>query len=151
VLLDRQLPGQVWETTHVGGDRFAPNVVTLPEGTYHGGVSLTDVPALARAVTAGQVLRPRLRGRAGLPFAVQAADHFLRDHLALDVVDALRPVASSAAPAGPVCVELVAEGSRWCVHVRTRECQEVRLTSCAGEGTLGRPSSFELVSLARLG
>lgn len=66
VLLDAQLPGQVWETTHVGGDRFAPNVVTLPDGSYHGGVSAADVPGLAAALTTGRVLLPRLRGRAGM-------------------------------------------------------------------------------------
>ena len=29
-------PGQVWECSHVGGDRFAPNVVVLPDGFYYG-------------------------------------------------------------------------------------------------------------------
>lgn len=39
VLLDRALPGRVWEATHVGGDRFAANVVTVPDGHYHGGLT----------------------------------------------------------------------------------------------------------------
>lgn len=147
VLLDRQLPGQVWETTHVGGDRFAPNVIALPDGTYHGGVALADVPALGDAVRSGRVVLPRLRGRAGLPFPVQAADHFLREHLGLDDVDAVRPVTSAPSGAGETCVELLAGTGRWSVHVRSRQTEQPRLTSCAHDGTIDRPASFELVHL----
>lgn len=149
VLLDQQLPGQVWETTHLGGDRFAPNVVALPDGSYHGGVGLADVPALAEALTSGRVLLPYLRGRAGAPSAVQAADFFLREHLDVSrlgdvqLVDA-RPTADST------CVELLACGRRWCVHVRTRPSTQERLTSCAGDGTVGTPSSWSLVDLRAL-
>lgn len=150
VLLDRQLPGQVWETTHVGGDRFAPNVVALPHGTYSGGLTLADVPALAEAVSSGRVLRSALRGRAGLPAAVQAADHFLREQLALDAVDDVRLVASTPSPSGEVCVELLAPTGRWCLHVRPRRPAEARLTSCAGDGTVNRPTTYELVSAGRL-
>ena len=34
--LAAEWPGQVWECSHVGGDRFAPNVVVLPDGFYYG-------------------------------------------------------------------------------------------------------------------
>jgi len=149
-LLDAQLPGLVWETTHVGGDRFAPNVVSLPDGSYHGAVAVADVPALAEAVTTGRLLLPRLRGLAGLHPAAQAADHYLR--LALDEprVDVVRVVATTPAPSGETCVELLGDGVRWCVHVVART-QGERLTSCAGDGTHGTPASYELVGLRRLG
>jgi hypothetical protein len=149
VLLDRQLPGQVWETTHVGGDRFAPNVVTLPHGTYHGAVDVDDVPVLAEALTSGRVLHRLLRGRAGLPFPVQAADIFLRERLDLDAADAIRPGPCSTAD-GEIGVELFAGAQRWCVRVRASRCAEARLTSCAGDGTVDRPVSFELLSATRL-
>lgn len=71
VLLDQQLPGQVWETTHVGGDRFAPNVVSLPDGSYHGGLGLADVPALAEALADSRVMLPFLRGRAGASLSLR--------------------------------------------------------------------------------
>jgi hypothetical protein len=147
VLLDQELPGLVWETTHVGGDRFAPNVVALPDGSYHGGLSPADVPALAAAVTSGRVLLSALRGRAGLPFPVQAADHFLRGQLGLDQVEAVRPVGWLAVGDAATAVELDVDGRRWQVRVRTSPCDVPRLTSCAGEGTVGRPASYELVSL----
>ncbi|MBW3638608.1 MAG: sucrase ferredoxin [Actinobacteria bacterium] len=149
VLLDAQLPGQVWETNHVGGDRFAPNVVALPDGTYHGGLSPTDVPELAEALAGGRVLLRRLRGRAGLPSAVQAADYFVREHLQEAAVHAVRPVSSAPFAAMGTCVELLV-GTRWCVHVRTRPGTAARLTSCAGGGTVGTPDVYELVGLRRL-
>jgi hypothetical protein len=149
-LLEMQLPGQVWETTHVGGDRFAPNVVALPDGSYHGGVALSDVSALADAVTTGRVLPKALRGRAGLPLPVQAADYFVREQLAIDELDAVRPVSSTAARGGEVCVELLVGDERWSVQVRSRRSQEARLTSCADGGTVDTPSTFELVTAARL-
>lgn len=150
VLLDAQLPGLVWETTHVGGDRFAPNVVALPDGSYHGGVTTTDVPALAAAVTSGQVLLPRLRGRAGVPTAAQAADHFLRQHTGVRDLDAVHVVACTPAPSGETCVEALVAGDRWCVHVIARAGTRPRLTSCAGDGTYAAPSTFALVGIGRL-
>lgn len=150
VLLDAQLPGLVWETTHVGGDRFAPNVVALPDGSYHGGVSVTEVPALAEALVSGRVLPSRLRGRAGMPAAAQAADVFLRERLGETSLQAVRVVASTSAPGGQTCVELLVGTVRWCVNVAARPGSRERLTSCAGGGAIGAPAAFELVGLRRL-
>jgi hypothetical protein len=72
-------PGEVWQSTHVGGDRFAGNVVALPQGTFHGRVEPGDVPALLRAVGKRRVDLDRYRGRSAYPFAVQAAERALRE------------------------------------------------------------------------
>jgi hypothetical protein len=149
VLLDAQLPGLVWETTHVGGDRFAPNVVALPDGSYHGGVTATDVPALAAALRSRQVLLPRLRGWAGMASAAQAADHFLRQHTGVRDLDGVHVVTCTPAPSGGACVEALVGETRWCVHVTSRPAVSERLTSCAGGGTYASPVAFELVSMRR--
>ncbi len=150
VLLDAQLPGSVWETTHVGGDRFAPNVVALPDGSYHGGVTAADVPALAAAVTSGRVLPTRLRGRAGMPAAAQAADAFVREHTGETSVSAVQVVAVGPGQHGETCVELLVRGGRWCVRVMSVAATQERRTSCAGAGTVGTPVGFELAGLRRL-
>ncbi|GAA1431911.1 hypothetical protein GCM10009616_20090 [Microlunatus lacustris] len=66
-------PGQVWECSHVGGDRFAPNVVVLPDGYYYGGLEATTAVATVAAHLAGRVLTEHLRGMSRFSPAQQAA------------------------------------------------------------------------------
>jgi Sucrase/ferredoxin-like len=91
-------PVDVWETSHLGGDRFAANVVVLPWGLYYGQVP-GDGAELARASAAGQVALPWLRGRAGLVPAAQAAQHHARRELGLLGVQDLAPRRVRAVPA----------------------------------------------------
>lgn len=76
--LSRLRPGQVWECSHIGGDRYAANVVVLPEGLYYGYVSLASVADIVDACDAGRVVLPLLRGRSSLAAPVQAAQHHAR-------------------------------------------------------------------------
>ncbi|MFD0692362.1 sucrase ferredoxin [Actinomadura fibrosa] len=78
----------VWETTHVGGDRYAANLVCLPHGIYYGDLGETEAVAAVDAYLRGEVVLDRLRGRAGLPEPAQAAEHFVRAHTGLLGVDA---------------------------------------------------------------
>jgi hypothetical protein len=68
-------PGQVWETTHVGGHRFAANLVILPHGLYYGPVGVDAAAAAISAYQRGAVAPGRYRGRAGQPRPVQQAEH----------------------------------------------------------------------------
>ena len=72
-------PGEVWQSTHVGGDRFAGNVVALPQGTFHGRVAPGDIPGLLKAMARGCVDLDRYRGRSAYSFAVQGAERALRE------------------------------------------------------------------------
>jgi hypothetical protein len=75
-------PASVWECSHLGGDRFAANVVVLPHGFCYGQVP-GDGAELVDAHTRGRVALPWLRGRAGLPMAAQAAQHAARSAFGL--------------------------------------------------------------------
>ncbi len=66
-------PGQVWECSHVGGDRFAPNVVVLPDGYYYGNLDVQSAVHTMRQHLAGAVEAAPLRGVARFPPPVQAA------------------------------------------------------------------------------
>ena len=65
---------RVWQSTHVGGDRFAGNVVVLPQGLYYGRVDAADAGALLAAHAAGRIELDRYRGRSAFSFPVQAAE-----------------------------------------------------------------------------
>ena len=71
--LNRVRPGRVWESSHVGGDRFAANVLVLPSGVLYGRVVESSARALVDAADRGGVLQHHLRGRVGFSPEVQAA------------------------------------------------------------------------------
>jgi hypothetical protein len=67
--------GQVWETTHVGGHRFAANLVILPHGLYYGPCGVDEATAAISAYARGTITPERYRGRAGQPKATQEAEY----------------------------------------------------------------------------
>jgi hypothetical protein len=72
--LDQRYHGQVWETTHVGGHRYAANLVLLPHGLYYGPVGTETATAAIEAYRDGLILPARYRGRAGQSRAGQQAE-----------------------------------------------------------------------------
>jgi (2Fe-2S) ferredoxin len=66
-------PGLVWECSHIGGDRFAPNVVVLPDGFYYGNLDPDSALVTVGAHLRGIVLPDQLRGMARFLPPVQAA------------------------------------------------------------------------------
>ena len=77
----------VWQSTHVGGDRFAGNVVVLPQGLYFGRVEPEDVGTLLEEYAGGRLLLERYRGRSGHSFPVQAAEELVRTEDGLSGID----------------------------------------------------------------
>jgi hypothetical protein len=71
-------PGRTWECSHIGGDRFAANVVVLPHGLFYGHVPPTRATELAKQYDQGAVVPDLLRGSGALIPPVQAAQHFAR-------------------------------------------------------------------------
>jgi hypothetical protein len=83
---------RVWETNHLGGHRFAANLVIPPAALYHGQIEPDRIVELASELLAGRLPLPTLRGRSGLPPAAQAAEYFLRRDLGLTELDAISAV-----------------------------------------------------------
>lgn len=108
---------QVWETTHVGGCRFAANLVCLPEGVYYGRLDPTAAVTAAGRHAAGHLDLAHLRGWAGWPQAAQAADHALRTRVGLTARDATALVAVEGDPGATCSVLLDAGGRRYRVAV----------------------------------
>jgi hypothetical protein len=80
-----------WQTTHLGGHRFAATMLCLPDGIAYGWLEPDDVEGIIDAHLRGGVDRlDRLRGRTALTSAEQAAEHFVREHAGAMGLDAVR-------------------------------------------------------------
>ncbi len=109
-------PDRAWECSHVGGDRFAANVLVLPTGQLYGRVD--DAAALASATEAGRVLLDRLRGQIGLPPAAQAAVVHAQRELGLATVGAVRVLEVLGTPPEQQLVRLAVPDGTCTVAVR---------------------------------
>jgi hypothetical protein len=56
-------PERLWQASHLGGHRFAPNVVVLPHGIQLGRIPLDRVEEVVATVTAGRIPLDLYRGR----------------------------------------------------------------------------------------
>lgn len=79
----------VWQCTHIGGDRFAGNLLCLPQGVYYGRVERDDVPSVVDEHLQGRISLGHYRGRSCWPFAVQAAERRIRAEEGLTGLDDL--------------------------------------------------------------
>ena len=66
-------PEATWECSHVGGDRFAANLVVLPDGVYYGNLDAGSALPVVRAHLSGEVAVDHLRGMTRVPPAAQVA------------------------------------------------------------------------------
>ncbi|MEP9363320.1 sucrase ferredoxin [Nocardioides sp. CN2-186] len=141
-------PDETWEVSHVGGDRFAANMVVLPHGLYYGQLDPVSAISVAGSHLAGELDLDHLRGRSSHPNAVQAAEIFLRRDLGETRQDALGLVGRTN-DAGITTAEFRVAGATYAVQVRTSHDPRgpARLTcKSATESPLPR---HELVSVVR--
>lgn len=122
---------EVWETTHVGGDRFAANLVTLPQGVYFGRLDPESAARTVAAFEQGLVLPENYRGRCTDSSPAQAAEAALRARLSVPVgVNAIAHLAEEETEDG-VRVTLGHDGGLYSVSVETVEGQECPTTCSA--------------------
>jgi hypothetical protein len=153
-LAEALAPRRVWECSHVGGDRFAGNMVALPSGLYLGRVEPDEVSAVAELIDSGRVPVHYLRGRSSLSTEAQAAQHFAHTVGGLsgyDHLDDLLPHRTIPAPDdGDAAWTIELNSPEGPVRVtvrRTMSAQTAQLT-CHSPEPKNYPQ-FELVRLER--
>lgn len=75
--LRARVGARVWQITHVGGHRFAPNVLVLPQHALYGRVHPARLDDWLATLESGRLAFAELRGRTDQPAAAQAAEVFL--------------------------------------------------------------------------
>jgi hypothetical protein len=129
----------VWQSSHVGGDRFAGNLVVLPDGAYYGRVAPPEVWAVVEAALERRVHVPLYRGRSCYGFAAQAAELAVREQTGLLAVDDVIVRSLRSGSDGWVA-EASAGGSLYTVAVRVEEGAPTHLTCSTTR--LSRPKRY---------
>jgi hypothetical protein len=142
-------PHRTWECTHVGGDRFAANLIVLPHAIYYGQVPPHEAVDIVKLHEAGMLDLRRLRGRSSLPAPVQAAHHHARHVAGEAAIDAYPVLAFEQVQPDTWSVRLAGpDGVPVMVTVRATMRNSAHPLTCTGPAP-DRFRVFELVELRR--
>jgi hypothetical protein len=128
--LDRVQPGQVYECSHLGGHRFAANLLVLPDGLCFGRLDARAAIGLANELEAGRLPLEHLRGRTAYEPEQQAAEILLRRELGLTGLGELALVEVRGSE--PQTVFELVDGRRFGVRLEGKRLQ-ARRVSCRDE------------------
>ena len=136
----------LWQSTHLGGDRFAGNLVCLPEGLFFGRVGAEGAWTVLDEYLAGRVDLEHYRGRSSYSFPQQAAERAVREATGLRGLSDLRLVSSAAAGAAEWTVRFAAGAEVYETRV-TREDGELMYLTCDAQ-ELKHPRRFVATAAA---
>jgi hypothetical protein len=134
-----------WECTHLGGHRFAGNLVCLPEGIVYGRVTAADAPRLAADFRAGRLDAEFLRGRSMLPGSAQVAEIELRRRLGLAGLRDVELVEGSEGPDDASATFRTPDGRTHRLELRPERLSPPRPISCRAD-ELEEPLHWQVVA-----
>lgn len=140
-------PHDTWESSHLGGDRFAATMIVLPHGLYYGRVPTAEAHTIVDRYLGGEIVERFYRGRSSLSSVAQAAQSFARTATGDVRIEALHPLGEERTAEGSWRVDLAHDGEIVSVALRERMSAPL-LSTCAAT----RPASvreFALQSIAR--
>ena len=146
--LSQAYPEQTWECSHMGGDRFAGNLLCLPDGIAYGRVAPEDAATIAREYLDRRLDLAHLRGRGRYPFAVQAAEWHLRKELQLTGIDDLVLAQHQTDEVGVTAVFTTTSGVAWSVRMRISHAPPRHVT-CHAKQPFAAPQ-FHLLQISKL-
>ncbi len=124
----------VWQSSHVGGDRFAANLVCLPHGLCYGRVDERGAERIVEEYRQGRLYLPNYRGRNCYPKPLQAAEFFVRSETGLTGIDDLRLLDCTDVTEGMLHARFSSGGDKRVHEVALQITIEFREDlSCAGE------------------
>jgi hypothetical protein len=132
--MHRRSPGRVWETTHLGGHRFAPTAAVLPHGIVHGRLDVSSASHVLDEARAGRLVLAGYRGRSTFDGPGQVAELAVREATGLTGLDDVDVAAVEQTDGGGQWQVVVrhSDGRRWSVGVLARELTPARRESCTG-------------------
>ena len=137
-------PRHAWECSHVGGDRFAANLVCLPHGLYFGRVPAGRGPDIADLYESGVIDLEHYRGRSCYDPIVQVAEILIRsrDH-APRIDDLVFESRRDHSPTESTVGFLDPKGDHHAIRIAARRAARRRITCHATQE--GAPREFRVV------
>ena len=127
----------VWQTSHLGGHRFAACALWLPEGLMYGRLRPEHAEDFVAARRAGEIGELDLfRGRCSYDCPTQAADIFLRRRLSEQAANAIQWQATVPESDSTWEARFRLESGDEVVRVRLEDTGVERPASCGGEPEL---------------
>ncbi len=105
---------QVWQSSHVGGDRFAANLLCFPHGLFYAHMTDEAAQSVVSLYEENKIVLEKFRGRACYGYPVQSADFFIRRETGLVGINDLRGLSSERL--GDDC---------WRVRFMTQDAREI--------------------------
>lgn len=121
---------EAWQTSHLGGHRYAATLLCLPHGLCYGRVGAGDVAPMVRNHAQGRAHDlTLLRGRSCWSAPAQAAIHFVRAHIGEMALEGISAESEAADEAGTK-VRVVSPRGTFDVVVDKREVGGTAPPSC---------------------
>ncbi|WNI18416.1 sucrase ferredoxin [Actinacidiphila sp. ITFR-21] len=140
--------GGIWETTHLGGHRFAPTMLVLPHGYAYGRMDGRHAQHVLAAAAAGRVVLDNCRGRSSWERPGQAAELAIRRLTGEEGAGALTVDRTESDPGGWTVRVTHTDGRAWRVAVAQHASTPPRPESCGG--ALGTPTRMEVTAIKDL-
>ena len=136
-----------WECSHIGGDRFAANVVCFPHGIYYGRVTPETVAGVLAAYRLGSLSLDHYRGRCCYGFGLQAAEYFVRRETSVLGIEDVRLIDKPVKSRDRLVARFEVPGGRTArVEVKRGETPDSHRLTCGAASTNPIPR-FELLAL----
>jgi hypothetical protein len=126
---------KTWQCTHLGGHRFAANVLFLPYGIYYGRVRQENVNDLIECSINKNIHLVHYRGRSCYSKDVQAAEYFLRTKTGIEEISAFRFINLKNPDRGTLFIEFISKsgGETHYVHIKKDKEAFMNYTSCGDD------------------
>lgn len=124
----------VWQTSHLGGHRFAACALWLPDGLMYGRLRAENAGAFVQAQRAGELGDLDLfRGRCACDRPTQAAEIFLRRRLGEQALDAVQWLSTDSESESSWKVRFRSSSGERTVRLSLEDTGATRPASCGGE------------------
>jgi hypothetical protein len=137
---------KVWRTTHLGGHRFAANLLHLPFGIYYGRVRDINVAKLIKDSINRNIKLEHYRGHSCYNKDVQAAEFFLRNLTGETEISAFQFKEANHKREGNLIFEFISksDGKSHFIHVQKDRSALFNYTSC-GDDEKSQIAQYRLV------